>query len=471
MHLSQRRLALAGVCLLALGCPRNPATGARQLNFVSKDQEIKIGKEGATEVASSMGLYENEALQRYVGEVGGKLSGVSERPGLPWSFQVVDDTIVNAFALPGGPIFITRGLLAHLENEAQLAIVLGHEVGHVTAEHSVNQMSKAQIAQVGIGLGAIVSQQLAGLGAQGLQLLFLKYGRDDERQSDTLALRYGGRAGYDVRAAPEVFEVLRRVSASGPGDRVPSWLATHPDPEERVKNMQKQLEKLPPDQTAGKTIEEERFKRALDGLVYGDDPREGIVQGTRFIHPGLRFSIDFPDGYKVVNSKSQVVAQHPNGEAAMELTMATEPNVEAALAAFFKDSGATPTGAPGPLGGATAQSFTGKSESGEVGGVVAFLRDGDRTLRFLFVAPAQAAGTHRPGFDRLVTSYARVTDPGLLNAQPRRLKVDRLNKTVSVRELQAAHPAVPAEELALINQVALEATLQPGRLVKWVVAP
>lgn len=465
-----RHLTVAAACTLAAGCPRNPATGTRQLNFISPEKEIALGQESAEEVSASMGLYENEPLQRYVQEVGAKLAESSERPNLPWSFRVVDDTTVNAFALPGGPIFVTRGLLAHLDNEAQLAIVLGHEIGHVTAEHSLNQMSRAQLAEVGVGLSALFSQQLAGLSMSGLQLLFLKNGRDDERESDMLALRYAGRAGYDVRVAPSVFEVLRRVSEASAGERTPGWLATHPDPEERVASMEKKLDKLPPEQR-GARVAEEPLKRALDGLVYGEDPREGILRGTHFAHPGLRFSVDFPSGYHVVNARSQVVAQEPEGEAAMELTLSESASPETALSRFFAKSGATPISRPEPLGRAVVAGLRAQTEAGVIGGAVAFLREGHSTFRFLFVAPAQVAARHAPAFRQLVTSFARLDDPALLNAKPRRLRVEALARPTGVRALAAAHPEVSAEELALLNQTTVDATLPAGRLVKWVEAP
>ena len=467
---SLRRLLLACTCALSISCPRNPATGARQLNFVSQEKEIELGKQGAEEVRSSMGLYDNEALQRYVSDIGMRLAKASERPNLPWSFHVVDDSTVNAFALPGGPIFVTRGLLAHMENEAQLAIVLGHEVGHVTAEHSVNQLSKQQIAQVGLGLGAMFSQQLASLGMGGMQLLFLKFGRDDERQSDSLALRYAGKAGYDVRAAPDVFEVLRRVGESGGrgGGKVPNWLATHPDPEERVANMRAKLAKMAPQEFANARLDEPRLMQALDGLTYGDDPREGIVRGTRFCHPGMRFCVDFPQGFQVQNTKSQVVAQPEHGSAGMALSLGPNLPEEAALSQFFEKSGARQAGAPTRMGQATAAPFQAETEQGVVGGWIAFMRRGDTPLQFMLLSSIEGARAHEGGFHRLVTSMAPLEDPALLNAKPARIRVEKLPAQTTLRALQQQHPGASIEELARINQRDVDATLPAGELVKWI---
>ena len=164
----------------------NPATGERQLTLIGEAQEIQMGREADQEISASLGLYADEAAQRYVSALGQELAAKSERPDLPWSFKVVDDPIVNAFALPGGFIYVTRGIMAHLSSEAELVAVLGHEIGHVTGRHSVERLSKAQLANVGLGVGMIVSprfRQFGDLAQMGMGLLFLKYSRDDEREA------------------------------------------------------------------------------------------------------------------------------------------------------------------------------------------------------------------------------------------------------------------------------------------------
>jgi len=207
----QRRSAVAGfmaALLVLAACATNPATGKRQIALISEEQEIAMGREADQQVQQQLGLYPDQELQAYVNRVGQKLAAASERPNLPWTFRVVDDPVVNAFALPGGHIYVTRGLLTHLTSEAELASVIGHEIGHVTGRHSVEQMSKAQLAQIGLIAGMIVKPELARYGdlaTQGLQLLFLKYSRDDERQADGLGLRYMYQQNYDPREMPAVF--------------------------------------------------------------------------------------------------------------------------------------------------------------------------------------------------------------------------------------------------------------------------
>ncbi|HEX8907544.1 MAG TPA: M48 family metalloprotease, partial [Longimicrobiaceae bacterium] len=189
-----RRAAAGALALLAAGsCARNPVTGHRELALISEAQEIQMGQQGAQEVAQTLGLLPDQALQDYVQRIGAALAAKSERPNLQWTFRAVDDPSPNAFALPGGYIFVTRGILNLMDSEAELAGVLGHEIGHVTARHTVQQLSRQQLAQLGLGIGSILSPTVAQLGnalGSGLQLLFLKYGRDDERQADELGFRY-----------------------------------------------------------------------------------------------------------------------------------------------------------------------------------------------------------------------------------------------------------------------------------------
>src|SRR5438093_2285037 len=229
-------LALLVAVAVAAGCAVNPATGSRQLMLVSASQEIALGRDYDQQVAASIGIYPDSELQRYIQQFGARLAASSERPNLPWSFRVVDDPVVNAFALPGGFIYVTRGILAHLNSEAELAGVVGHEIGHVTARHTASRITKQQLAQVGLAVGSIASPQLeryAGLASTALGVLFLKYSRNDESQADHLGLRYMRRGNYDPREMPNVFRMLDRVSAAQSGGRIPEWLATHPNPEHR----------------------------------------------------------------------------------------------------------------------------------------------------------------------------------------------------------------------------------------------
>ncbi|HEX2458956.1 MAG TPA: M48 family metalloprotease, partial [Vicinamibacterales bacterium] len=188
--------------LLALlaACATNPVTGRREISFMSEAQEISIANESEPQIKEEMGVYNDPELQRYVSDIGWRMAKISERPQLPWRFTVVDVPAVNAFAVPGGAIYITRGIMPFLDNEAELAGVLGHEIGHVTARHSAQQYTRqvgGQAGLVALSIFVPAARPFGDLGAQALGVLFLRYGRDDELQSDQLGAKYESQLGWD----------------------------------------------------------------------------------------------------------------------------------------------------------------------------------------------------------------------------------------------------------------------------------
>src|SRR2546429_3634931 len=402
-HCTARRWAAPLALLAGLGaggCAVNPATGSRQLMLISESQEIAMGRDYDNQVAASIGLYPDSGLQRYLQQFGARLAATSERPNLPWSFRVVDDPVVNAFALPGGYIYVTRGILAHLNAEAERAGVVGHEIGHVTARHPVSQMSKQQLAQIGLAVGTIASpefERFAGLASAGLGVLFLKYSRDAERQADDLGLRYMRRVNYDPRELPHVFELLARVSRAQGGGRVPEWLATRPDPENRRGRIEQEIATLP--QTfSGVAVNRDAYLRRLDGLVFGNNPREGYFKDNQFFHPDLRFRVTFPEGWTTSNGKQAGVAVSPQKDAVVEVSLAKEQTADAAARAFLAQRGVT-SGDPvrasvGRLPAGSA-AFAAATESGTLRGTVLFVEHGGAVYR-LVGPPARAPRAARP---------------------------------------------------------------------------
>jgi predicted Zn-dependent protease len=314
----------------AVACAVNPATGQREFSLMSEQQEIAIGQETDGQVAQEMGLYDDPDLQAYVAQIGQRLAAASERPHLPWKFTVVDSPAINAFAVPGGYIYLTRGIMPFLQDEAELAGVLGHEIGHVTARHSAQQYSRATGAQLGLVLGSIfvpAVRQFGGLAEAGLGVLFLKYGRDDELQADALGVRYAAKTGWNPEGVAGMLQTLDRIGEENEDRRgVPSWLATHPAPADRVEKVQaavKEVRAEAPGNT--RAADPADYQRRIDGIIYGDNPAQGVVRGREFLHASLRFAMEFPEKWQVVNGPTQVVGKHPNADVYLLLQLVEKP--------------------------------------------------------------------------------------------------------------------------------------------------
>ncbi len=327
--------SLGGAVLVGLlaglggGCATNPVTGEREFALMSEAQEIQIGEELDVEIGQEMGVYDDPELQAYVEDIVLRMAQRSHRPDLPWHFTIVDVPVVNAFALPGGYIYITRGILSYLDSETQLAGVLGHEIGHVTARHAVQQYSRAAGGQIGLMLGSIFVPQtrpFTRMAETGLGILFLKYGRDAEMQSDRLGAEYAAQVGWEPSGVPEMLTTLARLDDDGDGRGVPNWLASHPEPLDRVEEVMETVRSLqatrPPEEFV---VARDDYRRRLEGLVFGDNPEEGVVRGSTFLHPDLRLSVEFPEGWEIINGRTQVVARRPGDDAFMFLRIVEQP--------------------------------------------------------------------------------------------------------------------------------------------------
>ena len=295
---------------------------------MSEAQEIGIGRESDPQIKAEMGVYDDPELQKYISDIGMRLAKVSERPNLPWQFTVVDQPAINAFAVPGGFIYLTRGILPFLANEAELVGVIGHEIGHVTARHSAQQYTRSlggQLLLTGVGVFVPAARPFGQISETALGLLVLKYGREDELQSDQLGARYAVTGGWDPDGVPGMLSTLGRLDeATGSRKGVPNFLSTHPDPLARVKEIQPDIQQLEAGRT-GLVTDREALLRRLDGIVYGDNPEQGITRGSTFLHPPLRFRLDFPADWEISNSPQQVVAKAPNADVFLVLQLVQKP--------------------------------------------------------------------------------------------------------------------------------------------------
>ena len=449
----------------------NPATGERQLTLMSEAQEIQIGRQTHPEVLASFGAYDDPELQTYIQELGKKIAANSERPDLDWTFTVLDDPVVNAMALPGGYIYVNRGILAHFNSEAELASVLGHEIGHVTARHSVEQMSRAQLAQLGLGVAAIASEdfrQYAGLASQGLGILFLKFGRDDENQSDELGLRYMTRAGYDPHEMPRVFNTLDRVSQAQGLRETPVWMSTHPDPGNRAENIDARIGRLPPEQQQG-MVGRESYMMRLEDLVFGDDPRQGYTVGQVYYHPVLAFKLEFPDQWRIINQRQAVGALSPNRDAAVVLTLSDKETPQAAFDAFFAQQGIQ----KGPNRGRNLFAFRAidpQTGAGTAEGLIGFINLDGRIYQLMGYTGLETWDSYGATMQKSLATFRKITDRRHLEVAPKTIDVVKLPQSMTMTEFDRTYPStVDISEIALINGVNEDTLLEEGRLVKRVV--
>ncbi len=460
--------------LAALACAVNPVTGRRELMLLSQEQEIQLGRENDELVIADYGLYDDPGLAGWIEQTGHTMAAASERPQLPWTFRVVDDTIVNAFALPGGYIYMTRDILVYMNSEAEVAGVLGHEIGHVTARHGAQRYTGASLAQIGLGAGSILSSEVRALGGilqTGVGLLFLKFGRDDELQSDQLGVRYAVGAGYDPRRLAAFFRTISLMSESG-GGRLPTWLSTHPSPENRVERVLASSEPL----VAGRTdlrIGRDAYLRRVDGIVFGPNPRQGVVVDGTFKHPDLLFQVDFPDGWQLQNGKQAVVSAPDDGDVIVGLTVGAMQgaSLEAhANAAMQARSATSVVGASTSVAGLPAYRAHYDSTVNEV--VVrasdVFIHYGDLIYDLIGYSRATVFGRHAGTIDSWQRSFRRLPRSEADRYNPDRLEVFAAPRAGPLASLVDAGPAASIDTLALLNGVAADARIERGTLIKRV---
>lgn len=461
------------------GCVVNPVTGQRELLLMSESQEAEQGKAADEQIVAQYGLVEDPQLQAYVEEVGTRLVAVSHKPDLAFTFRILDDPIVNAFALPGGYVYLTRGILPYLESEAGMAGVLGHEIGHVTARHGASRATKQILLQGTLGVAGVLSERLAsavGVLGAAANLLLLKYSRDDERQSDQLGVEYATAAGYDTRDMARFFAVLSALSPEGGG--IPSWVSTHPDPGERDQTVQRLTAEAQQARGTGPyAARRDEFLARVDGLVFGQDPQQGYVANGRFLHPQLRLQFPAPNGWSVENGRSQVTLSSPEGDMAVIFAQAEGASPQAAAEAFASTEGIevqqrgdlTINGFPAHRLVAAA-----RTQQGQLGITSTFLAKDGRVWAFHGISEAAGHAAAQPTLVSVPDGFAALDDPQALAVQPVVVRVVELPQPGTIEQVAQAWPIPPqagvdVNHLALLNGVSPGTQLEAGRKVKVLV--
>lgn len=463
--------------LLFASCAMNPVSGGPELMLLSERDEDRLGAQTDLQVRSRYGVYEDRELLAYINDLGRKLGGISHRSGLDYRFEILDAAAVNAFAVPGGYVYLTRGILAALNNEAELAGVIGHEIGHIAARHSAQQYSRAQLAQLTLGIGMIFSetfQALAGLSQLGVQMLFLSFSRDNERQADALGVEYASKAGYDAGELAGFFETLQRMNPGSDRSGLPGWFSTHPSPEDReaavramAKQWQRQLGLRDP------KANREAYLRKIDGLVYGDDPRQGYVEGGVFYHPDLRFQFPVPAKWTLTNAASFVQMVSEAKDAAILLTMESGKTPREAASSFASKSGGRLLASNAvTVNGLSAQRLVSEvsGRQGTLRVLSYFIGKGDGVYVFHGFCASAIFPRYDGVFQTTMSSFKEVSDRGKISVQPDRIRI-RSTKATGTLESVLRSMGVAKDDMektALLNAMVLEDPVKANSLLKVV---
>lgn len=471
------RLLLLSAALC--GCAINPVTGKNELMLVSEQEERQLGDQTKQAVIEEYGIYDNSSLQAYVNGVAKPLAKVSHRPGLDWQFQVMDSPVVNAFAAPGGYVFVTRGLLATVNDEAELAGILAHEIGHVTARHSARKYSQSMITGIGLQLGTALAgdygKVLGPLLEAGTGLLFLKYSRDDERQADALGVEYAAKTGYDTNRMADFFATLQRQETleGGTGGGLPEWFSTHPSPVDREASVRTQTAQwrtqLPKQEFQ---TNRETYLARIDGLIYGEDPRQGFRDGEWFCLPRYQAQFRIPAQWTYAREGNRIQMSHPEqkGVVLFSIQSGTVDQLSRDFVASMKAN--VQQSADRTINGLKAREIVSVVTDGQQKARVVshFFQKGDEVLMFHGLADeagfAQLAATLR----QPAASFAPLTDKAKLNRQPQHLVVRQVSKAatleVFLQEQQVDQALWP--RIAWMNEMRLADRLLVGQRVKIV---
>ncbi|WP_210517270.1 M48 family metalloprotease [Hymenobacter terricola] len=432
-------------------------------------------------VIAQFGLYNNATLQSLINAKGKQMTAVSDRPG-DYGFTVVDSPIINAFATPDGHVYFTRGIMAYFNNEAQFAGVLGHELGHITAQHGKKQQTRSTIASILLGVGSAVSPNLVGKLAQplstGIGVVFLKYGRDDENEADGLGVKYSTKIGYDAAQMADFFLTLQRTEAQSGAGGVPTFLSTHPNSADRytrVKGLAAQARQSVGNRTLA--VNRNQYLRSIEGLNYGEDPRQGFVESGVFYHPDLKFHFPIPSGWKSQNSPEQFQMAEPNGKALLIFLGVPGTSLDAAGQNLAKQIGLTSANAQKTtINGFPALTFEGDQTASDQSSatpahvLAQLIQDGQSVYAFVGLATAASFATYSPQFSQTAQGFGRLTDASKLNRQPEhvRIKTAAANTTLASAFAANGIPSKRYEELAILNGMKTTDQLPKGTLYKVV---
>lgn len=474
---------ITAALVTVISCAVNPVTGRKQIMLMSEAQEVQLGLSYDPQVLASFGEYNSPALQSWVQAKGTEMGKLSHRPNLEYYVKVVDSPVVNAFAVPGGYIYLTRGIMANLNNEAEFIGVLGHEMGHIAARHSVSQQTKQQLGTLLLIGGMIASPKFANYAEQamqGLELLFLSFSREDEREADALGSEYATKMAYDGTRMADFYKVLIRMNLAQSEGGVPTFLSTHPDPGDRynavlrnTKAWQDSL-KLP-----SYKVNADSYLQMIDGMIYGEDPKQGYTMDNTFYHPELRFKFSFPLGWQLTNAPTQVTVQPSDGKALMLFTLSGQKTLQSAVDTTMAMYGLQlQRSEKKTVNGLQAIATLSKQQvqdqsTGTTGAnavISYFVQYGSMIYVFHGVSTEADFAGYAPTMEASMKTFAQLTDQSRINVKPKRVFVRKAPKTGTLASTLSYFnmPQAMMEELSLLNNMELNETVPAGKYIKIV---
>ncbi len=462
--------------LALVGCSTNAATGKQQFTgLMSPQQEVAIGAQEHEKIVQQFGLVKDSALNAYVTDVGRRVTKDTERPDVQYKFFIIDSPIVNAFALPGGYIYVSRGLLALANNEAELASVLGHEAGHITGRHSAERYSQGVVTSLGAGvLGAVLGSQSASQALNlGTNLYLSSYSRGQENESDTLGLRYMTRGGYDPQAVPDFLYALQRQSEieaglDGQKNAGMNYFSTHPATAERVAKTQSEANSVGVRGVLNKT----RHLSAINGMVYGDSADQGFTKGNTFYHPQMDFKFTVPNGFRIKNQPSQVLATSQSGAVIIFDAASNKGGQDAATYlqhVWMKDAPKGPIDKMQVNGrrGATL-AFEGAVNGQPMTIRLVAIEWGDRFARFQIAIPKSASATMVDDLKRTTYSFDNLTAQDKSSVKPMRVALYTAKSGDTVASIAKYFPfdSMQQERFRVLNGLKSGENVKAGEVYK-----
>ena len=489
-----RRLSLIGLpVLLAMavsGCSTNRATGDQSFTaFMSEEKELQVGAEEHPKILKQLGgEYNDPKIDTYIRHMGLALARLSDAPNLPYKFTVLNDDQINAFALPGGYVYITRGLLALADTEAEVAGVLAHEIGHVTARHSAERYSSTMAANIGLSVLGVIGSAYglpSGLGnaaSFGAQAALKGYSRQQELEADMLGVRYLTKAGYNPKAMTSFFKKLdahhkleARLRGQGDNGSSHNIMSTHPRTSDRIEQAIKLAKQV---QVEKPIINREIYLSKIDGMVFGDDPSQGVRKGQDFLHPGLKLAFRVPPGFALFNSPEAVKAYN-NKQSSITFTMETAQNARQTgrMAAYLSGN----WGRKLPLQSVDALNINGMDAATGLAVIdhrgqtqtirlLAVRGSAEQIFRFVFIATPDEAKRLDVEFRRTTYSIRRLNAREVEAIRPLRIKVIKPDPGDTLPSLARKTPLKEfgVEWLETLNSHNRNHPLKRGQLFKTI---